>query len=934
VTDTPRAPGAARVPAATVAARLRRWLGTPDGRAVALLVAVPLLVFVVPALLGYPAIAGDNTIQNFPLRALTGEVVRQGHLPLWNPFVWSGSPLLGGLNAGSAYPLTAAFVVLPPVAAFIVNLLAVYWAAGLGLYLLLRQFGLRPLAGLLAALTYAFAGAMSGQIVHLGLVQGLGWLPLLVLAQLRLSWAVLGTGPVAPAAGDAAAATGGAPPSPRPSVGASIVLLAVVAGFVLLTGEPRGMAEAEIVAGVVTLWLVLRPYAGAVVGWRRRTAYLGYSVVAGAWAVALSAVQLLPGWQFISSSQRSTENYAYFSSGSLHPQWSVLMLVPDLFGGDGIFHQPTYFNSYNLPEAVGYVGLLPLAAGLALLTRSFGRHRDPRSADWGLWMVLAAVGVLMTFGSYTWFGGLFGHIPFFNRVRLQSRNIALVDLSLAVLLGFWADRLLTGRGEGAGVAGWRRWVTAAPPLAALALCVVAIAVPTRLETAFTFQGVLVDVGRKLTPWFAAQLVLAAAAAGLLLGWRAIPWRWRAGSLAAVVVADLLLFTASTSVGLTAGHATLEPTTAQAAAVLGTRGRFAIFDTTALNIDDLSKVGQPDLNAFTRLPSIQGYGSILSNAYGNATGSHDLDTLDPCALARGVYVPLRLASLLTLPEFVAPGLGARGQVPAPPPDCPGAPAPGSAERRTLYLGWAPALVSAEVRLDAGTPAAVRAGPVRVGVLSRAGQTRWPADTVTPVPGGWSVRFERPVTAAGLVVQGPGGAVSDTSSVAAVGGGRWAFDGPLQDALGTPGWAYVGNWRQFSQFRHPAGPPPVWVVGSALDASVRQVQVTDWGTEVDRVRARRPVLVVRSEAYAAGWRVEAVPAAGGAPRNLAVVPVGLVQGVRVPPGTWTLTFLYRPGGLDAGLAASSAGLVALVGAGGVALARRRRSRRGPGPEGAGS
>ena len=78
---------------------------------------VPLVLFVVPALFGYPAIAGDNTIQNFPLRALTGEVVRQGHLPLWNPFIWSGSPLLGGLNAGAAYPFTAAFAVLAPVAA-------------------------------------------------------------------------------------------------------------------------------------------------------------------------------------------------------------------------------------------------------------------------------------------------------------------------------------------------------------------------------------------------------------------------------------------------------------------------------------------------------------------------------------------------------------------------------------------------------------------------------------------------------------------------------------------------------------------------------------------------------------------------------------------------------------------------------------------------
>ncbi|MGP8059456.1 MAG: hypothetical protein ACLP9C_07465 [Acidimicrobiales bacterium] len=929
MTTTGAGSGAARAGPARAPARLRRWLGTADGRAVSVLVVVPLVLFVVPALFGYPAIAGDNTIQNFPLRALTGEVVRQGHLPLWNPFIWSGSPLLGGLNAGAAYPFTAAFVVLPPVAAFVVNLLATYWAAGLGLYLLLRQFALRPLACLLASLTFAFAGAMSGQIVHLGMVQGYGWLPLMVLAQFRLSWALFGTGPPAPRPrpdrlGEAPGVAG---TGRRPSVWASTVLLGVVLGFILLTGEPRAMAEAEIVSALVTLWLVLRPYAGVAVSWGSRVAYLCYSLLAAVWGLALGAVQLLPGWQFISTSQRSSENYTFFASGSFHPQWSVLMLVPDLFGGDGILHQPTYFNSYNLPEVVGYVGLLPLAAALALLTRSFGRNRDPRSADWAPWLALAVVGTLLTFGSYTWFGGLFGHIPFFNKVRLQSRNLVLVDLSLAVLLGFWADRLLAGRAEGAGVSGWRRWVTAAPPLAAVVLCLVAIATPTRLETALSFQGILVDVGRRLTPWFAVELVVAVAAAGLVLGWPAIPHRWRAGSLAAVVVADLVLFTASTSVGLTAGHATLEPTTAQAVAVLGARGRFAIYDTTALNIDDLSVVGQPDLNAFTKLPSVQGYGSIVSNDYGDATGSHDLDTLDPCAMARGVFGPLRLASFLTLPEFVAPGLGPAGGIPAPPAACPGAPPPGTAGRRILYLGWAPTLVSAEVRVRPGTPAAALAARIRVGILTADGATRWPADSVVRTSDGWSVRFARPLSAAGLVVAGPARVVSDTSSVRAPGGAGWAFDGPLQDALGTAGWSYTGNWRQFSQFRHPSVPPPVWVVGSALDGTVRRLQVTDWGTETDRVRAHRPVLVVRSEAYAAGWRVEATPVGGGPSRTLAVVPVGLVQGVTVPAGSWDLTFLYRPRGLTLGLVGSSAGLAALVAAGVVALGRRRaRARAG--------
>ena len=80
--ETSAAPGprALRVPEAPGP---RRGLG--DVIAVAVLIALPVLVFGVPALLGHPVYPGDDLTQNFPLRVLAGQQIRTGQLPLYDP---------------------------------------------------------------------------------------------------------------------------------------------------------------------------------------------------------------------------------------------------------------------------------------------------------------------------------------------------------------------------------------------------------------------------------------------------------------------------------------------------------------------------------------------------------------------------------------------------------------------------------------------------------------------------------------------------------------------------------------------------------------------------------------------------------------------------------------------------------------------------------
>ncbi len=892
---------------------------------VAVLLLVPLLAFVVPALFGAPALSGDNLIQNFPLRAFSGELLRQGHLPLWNPFIWSGSPLLGGMNAGSFFPLTFLFVVVPPIGAWVLNMTAVYWVAGLGTYWLLRQYGIRPLAGLLGAAVYAYSGAMVGQMVHLGIIQGMALMPLILLAILKVSWAFFGIGPATRSSEDGLEAPlgeragTGVPSSPWPWV----VGLAVLVGLIALTGEPRSIAECEIVGLTLALWLTLRGYGEATVSWRRRAQFLGAIVLAGAWGVAIGAAQLIPGYDFITLSQRANEPYSFFASGSLHTQWTVLLLVPDLFGGSGTLHQPVYFNGYNLPEVTGYVGLLPLVACAALLTRTFGRTRDRASADWAPWLFLALLGLLLAWGQYTPLGGLFGHIWLFGRTRLQSRSLGIVDLALAVVFAFWADRALGPRHQWLGTAGWRRWVSTAPPMAAVVVCVVAIAYQRQLESAFGAFG----SGAGMTPWFVAQLVVALTVVALVFGWRhlgAVRARW---ALSAVVVVDLALFGLSSATGFaSAAPNVVQPDHGAAATVLGTEGRFAIYAPAypASKYVHIGAIGQPDLNVFTTLPSVQGYGSIVDNTYGSATGTHFIDTLDLCALARGVFTPLRLRTLLIGPSQLAVEVPSSGVAPHAPAPCPGAPPAGTARERTWYFGQTLTVSGASLATPGRSASTVLVGS-RVGVLKADGAVIFPALTIRAAGGHATVAFRSPVHAVGLAVRGNPRAVSDTSEVATAGGPSYALDGAAQDAVGQPGWAFTGTWEGNARFERAPVLPPVWLQSGPAGATATQVAMADNGSEVDRVTTSAPALLVRSESNLPGWQATATPTAGGASRPLPIRAVGLIQGVRLPTGSWTVTFTYSAPGLDAGLAGSFVGIGAVLVVVGVRFVGRRRVRR---------
>ena len=874
--------------------RIDRWI-------LALFILVPIAAFAVPALLGHPALAGDNLIQNYPLRVLSGRQIASGHLPLWNPLAFSGFPLLGSMNAGSAFPATFLFAVLPDQVAWILNLSTAYSAAASGMFFLALYLGLRRSAAVFAAVGFAFSGAMLGHMVHLGLIQGQALLPWAVLAMLVIEQRFRGRPSTAKFIPDLV------------NAGWPLLVLAGCVGLAALTGEPRALADLFVVVVVVGAWIVLRRGIGGLAARLRMLVALG---LAGGLGAALSAVQILPGRAVVSYSQRSNLSAWFIGSGSLKPTWTALLAIPTILGGNGMLHQPRWFIEYNLAEVTGYVGLISLVAFFAAVGQLFGRERRRRLPPWVvLFVVMLVVSLILSWGAYTWaFHGIL-QIPIINRTRLQSRNLAIVDLALCILLAWFVDRLAARDLEGASLQGWRRWLTLSPLFVTLVLVVAGLAIPDRLASGLSAHSDVVGMERFLWPWFLAAGLLAVGLGMVLFFWKRLGPARAFRLLVAVCSLDLFVFVIGCTTGLVAGGTNQLPTRASAASIIGTQGRFALVDPTLANLDQFVDLGKPNTNVFTGIPSVQGYGSLIPTFYGTVTDAHTQDGLSSCALSTGRLRQLRLSAVAAGTNVLAPMTtdSKNPDLVLTPPSatpCPGAPEVATNDSRSFYFGQLLEVATLDLTSRTGHPSGTAP---QVSLIDGTGHRLSAAPVVTESSTGWTYNFTGVPHAGGVRVTTGGLVVSQAGSVIDRAGNIFSLDGDYQRAMGGKSWRLESTTSTYQVFRTTRPlVPKINLVHAARGSRVEWVHTSPRGADATELHLASAATIVRSVSYVPGWVATYSPVGGGAAVSVAVVQHDLVQSVNLPAGRWIVNFSYHPKGVRTGLVISGGAIAAFVAA----------------------
>lgn len=570
--------------------------------------AAPLIMFA-PFLLGQRILYwGTPLLQFYPWRDLALELARAGQLPLWNPYLGNGAPLLANYQAALLYPPNWLALMMPlDLASSWLAALHLAWA-GVGLALLARAVGISPLGQAVAGLAFGLSQYLVARVGFFSINATVAWLPWLVWAveaQLR-------------AAGWRRAL-------------AAAWRLALIAALLLLAGHAQTAWYALLLAGAWAAWRLLNQRAAR---WTRRMVTGAGLAAALALGAALAALQLLPTAELLRESPRAVAaDYEFVMTYSYSPWRLLTLLAPDLLGNPA---RGSYVGYGNYWEDAAYVGVLPLLLALFTLGPLAARalaHTLRRAvlvsagapeAGGGLPLFLGLVGA----AALVWglgrntpvFPVLYDHVPTFNLFQAPTRVLVWLVFALALLAGLGVDRWRAPAGRALY---WTR--LGAMGAATLIAAGLAAARFFPADTALSANVVTLALA------IASAGALLLAAAGLALLKPILPPRVWGGAVVGLVALDLLAAGYGLNPGADlAAYRTSAPTTAALAEALdGHRlwyppeveqevkfERFLSFETfgpPGLALD--TRAAQlPNVNVLDRLASANNFEPLVSARY--------------------------------------------------------------------------------------------------------------------------------------------------------------------------------------------------------------------------------------------------------------------------------------------------------------------------------
>ncbi len=129
----------------------------------------------------------DTIRQLYPWRTIVIEILKTGKIPLWNPYNFSGTPLLANFQSAVFYPLNGLYLLFPQTTAWTMLVMLQSYLALLFTYGYIRSIGGSKLASWLGTISFAFSLFSTVWLQYNTIGHVMLWLPLTLYAIEQMS---------------------------------------------------------------------------------------------------------------------------------------------------------------------------------------------------------------------------------------------------------------------------------------------------------------------------------------------------------------------------------------------------------------------------------------------------------------------------------------------------------------------------------------------------------------------------------------------------------------------------------------------------------------------------------------------------------------------------------------------------------------------------
>ncbi len=861
---------------------LKKYLNKADLWILIALFCAVTAVFAIPAIFNRPIMPGDDVIQNFPLRIFSGEQIASFHLPLWNPYGFSGTPLLAGFNAGSLYPTTFLFAFLSPVAAWVLNEIIAYFVALSGIYILLRCYRFSQVTTVIASICFVGSGTMAIQVAHLDLIQAMSFMPwlLIVLGSTTSKLNHLSNLHIK----SILSATIG-----------EITLTSLLWGFIFLTGSTRAITDDLIIYTIFVAYVLFsrnvteseendnRNFIRRIPNKTRIDLALTI-LLALCVGIMASSLQSGLGLIFISESQRSSASIGFFNQSSPFPGWISMLFAPAILGTSQSLEGPGFFGTAitNIVEVSGYMGLL---ATLGFFEYSL-RHRLYRAKSNYLtpFFYVALTGLFLAYIAGNLFGGIMIHIPIYGSERIQGRNLLEVDFAFTFFLAFIIEQITKNIS--------RLNIAKYFCMGTIIFLIVAIIDPIKVTEIVGTSILPNSTATTLRPWLVAQLIVDLFILLLLFSRHKITLsKTRLIVTALLIAGDILLFNFTAVITVDTGQGQSPTVLSNELAILNRAKylqstnsnqihKFVIDDPYVYPAAELVNVNWPDINVITQQFSAQGYQSLSLENYDRITQTHGNMVLNPEDFTNGIL------KFLDVTKAYSPPQNFNSYFPSNPNTYaikmnPSAPS-------SWYFGIPTTLESFSVKV-------AKCSVPKAYLIDTKGQL----NPVNPVSISCRhnqlsiLQFNKSLKLVGVYIAG----TYRSNYISDIPPKFYSYEsfqpnylnGPLSNQLYYPTWKYVSTTNEISLYTQKAQP---FLRTFSKQVKISQSTMSANGTLNFNVDSNQNTMVMINQTYAPGFQATATSLTNGSVVAIKVKQDTPIQTVNIPKGKWHVRVYYMP------------------------------------------